>query len=165
MGKHTKTEVKEHNDIKHSSKHKHRHTHRKDKEEKEKIKVNKKEIEVHSANAWEDVQFESEAKKEKFLRLMGAQKERKHAGTIQIGEKPVKHTPAGVGVDELGKNLEKQFTEGLEHKAPWNRHAGLGCATEGSSSLHENHSGEEEGNAKSSLLKGKYMTFVKSSDK
>nr|CUU97378.1 hypothetical transcript [Hymenolepis microstoma] len=165
MGKHTKTEEKEHDDAKRSSKHKHRHTHRKDKEEKEKRKVTKKELEVHSANAWEDVQFESDAKKEKFLRLMGAQKERKHAGTIQIGEKPVKHTPAGVGVDELGKNLEKQFSEGLEHKAPRNRHAGLGCATESSSSLHENYSEEEGDNTKSSLLKGKYMNFVKSSDK
>ncbi|VDL59604.1 unnamed protein product [Hymenolepis diminuta] len=163
MGKHSKTEEKEFGGGRHSSKHGHKR--RKDKEEREQRKSTAKELEVHSANAWEDVQFESEEKKEKFLRLMGAQKERKHAGTIRIGEKPVKHTPAGVGVEELGKNLEKQFSEGLEHKVSWNRHAGLGCATEGSSSLHEDHSEDEEDENKSSLSKGKYMNFVKSSDK
>lgn len=155
MGRHSRSERKEH---------KPNHKHKRNKEETKGGKSSAKDLEVHSANAWEDVKFESDAKKEKFLRLMGAKKQRKHVGSIKIGEKTVAHTRAGVGVEELGKNLEKQFSEGLEHRTPWNRHAGLGCSSEGPSSLHQNRL-DEESQQEASHSSGMYMNFVKSSDK
>ncbi|KAL5111817.1 Small acidic protein [Taenia crassiceps] len=129
MGKH-KLEEKEIG-VKRSSKHKHK---RKESEGSSKKASSSTVSGVHSANAWEDVKFESDDRKEKFLRLMGAQKQRKHTGSIQIGEKTVTHTRAGVGIEEIGKNLERQYAEGLEYKSSWNRHAGLGCSNESSSS-------------------------------
>ncbi|KAM7541595.1 hypothetical protein Aperf_G00000038443 [Anoplocephala perfoliata] len=163
MGKRNRSEEEARDHVKSSSKHKHNHKHKQDKERKKNDKLTAKDLEVHSANAWEDVKFESDAKKDKFLRLMGAQKQRKHPGSIQIGETTVAHARAGVGVEELGKNLEKQFSEGLEHRASWKRHAGLGCSGERPSSLDPNRSDKED--KQESHSSGKYMNFVKSSDK
>ncbi|CDS41193.1 Small acidic protein [Echinococcus multilocularis] len=122
---------------------------------------------VHSANAWEDVKFESNDRKEKFLRLMGAQKQRKHTGGIQVGEKTVTHARAGVGVEEIGKNLERQFAEGMEYKSSWNRHAGLGCSNESSSSPLRNAPIQPGRDEESTVpcSDNKYtVKFVKSSD-
>ncbi|VDK32876.1 unnamed protein product [Taenia asiatica] len=163
MGKH-KTVEKE-TDIKRLSEHKHKHK-RKENEGSSK-KAPPVVPGVHSANAWEDVKFESSDRKEKFLRLMGAQKQRKHTGSIQIGEKTVTHTRAGVGIEEIGKNLERQYAEGLEYKSSWNRHAGLGCSVESSSSPPRSESVQLDKDEESKVLPSdnKYaMKFVKSSD-
>ena len=160
MGKHRSSDANDRKEVKGSSKHKHKT------EKKEHMKKTLPLGDVHSANAWEEVKFESEERKEKFLRLMGAQKQRKHAGSIKIGENSVTHTRAGVGVEEMGKDLERQFTEGLEHKFLGNRHAGLGCSDEGSSPILRSRSFcvDEDKESEVQSQGGKYMMrFVKSS--
>ena len=141
-----------------------RHKHKKDKKSFGEKGVQLSDL--HSANAWEEVRFESEERKEKFLRLMGAQKQRKRTGGSQIGANSVIHTRAGTDVEEIRKNLERQFTEGLEYKSHWNRHVGLGCSSEGSSSLLQDHSVHvnEVEESKTLPRNSKYtINFVKSS--
>lgn len=162
MGKHKSVEKEV--SVKRLPKHKHKH---KENEGSSKKAPSSVVSGVHSANAWEDVKFESNDRKEKFLRLMGAQKQRKHTGSIQIGEKTVTHTRAGVGIEEIGKNLERQYTEGLEYKSSWNRHAGLGCSNESSSSPPRDESAQLDKDEETRVLPSdsKYaMKFVKSSD-
>lgn len=171
MGKHHKDKDPEHKSKKHSSKHKHRHSN--DDTEKESRPSDADGLGVKSANAWEDVKFDSKDRKDKFLRLMGAEKQRKHGGKIQIGEKTVQHNRAGQGVEEMGKNLEKQFKDGLEYRSSFNRHAGFGASSAGSSTLLQKKSvrldgGDDEDNEPEKPAPkstGKYMmNFVKSSD-
>ncbi|VDL86933.1 unnamed protein product [Schistocephalus solidus] len=85
------------------------------------------EINIHSANAWENVKFETPDRKEKFLRLMGAEKYKKQVAEAKKEEKSAQHSRAGVGVEKIGENLERQFREGLEHRALGAQHVGLGC--------------------------------------
>ncbi|VDM33692.1 unnamed protein product [Hydatigera taeniaeformis] len=162
MGKHKSVEKER--SVKQSSKHKHKHKHKEHEGGSKKASSLEASV-VHSANAWEDVKFDSNDRKKKFLRLMGAQKQRKHTGSIQIGEKAVTHKRAGVGVEEIGKDLERQFTEGLEHKSSWSRHAGLGCSNENSSPHGEPARPNKDEESEVPHLDDKYtVKFVKSSD-
>lgn len=143
-------------------------SHQKDNDEKTKASA-REGLGVKSANAWEDVKFNSRDRKEKFLRLMGAEKQRKHGGKILVGEKAHQHAKAGVGVEKIGESLERQFHEGLDHKTSWNRHAGLGCSQSSSSTILQNKSirldNDETLEQPQRTPKGKYtMNFVKSSD-
>ncbi|VDD74794.1 unnamed protein product [Mesocestoides corti] len=165
MGKAKKDEKKERRASEPSSKHKHKH--KSERRQGEKKGSSTGDAGVHSANAWEDVKFDSKDRKEKFLRLMGAKKHQKQSSCTKAGEEVVTHTRAGVNVQKIGENLERQFVEGLEHKSSRNRHAGLGCSSEGSLSPSGNLpirlDREEEPEKSAAKSGGKYlMNFVKS---
>ncbi|XP_067947875.1 small acidic protein-like [Watersipora subatra] len=89
----------------------------------------KSKIKVTSANDWEHAELGDEARKEKFLKLMGAAKE-DHKGKIVIGEHASKHK--GDDPDQLNKSLEEQFQHGLDRKltSGYKSHKGLGFSQE-----------------------------------
>ncbi|OWF50934.1 small acidic protein-like [Mizuhopecten yessoensis] len=84
---------------------------------------------VHSANSWEKVELGDDDRKKKFLRLMGAAKPKtQHQGRFVIGDQDKSHGRTMNDTDAMTSNLEKQFTDGLEHKfaAGPRAHIGLG---------------------------------------
>ncbi|ELU00314.1 hypothetical protein CAPTEDRAFT_229075 [Capitella teleta] len=80
---------------------------------------------VQSANNWEGVDLGDADRKQKFLRLMGANK-KTHQGTFVIGDNKAKHEAAGSRAKEVNEELEHQFADSLEHKLSGGARAHLG---------------------------------------
>ncbi|XP_076445396.1 uncharacterized protein LOC143283139 isoform X2 [Babylonia areolata] len=84
-------------------------------------------IEVHSANAWENADLGDEERKNKFLRLMGAGK-KEHHGRFVIGDHSAEHARKKDETEKLQHELEDQYTHSMQHRLAGGRrgHVGLG---------------------------------------
>lgn len=80
--------------------------------------------EVRSANAWEECDLGSDARRDKFLRLMGAAKDREVKGCFVIGEQEAVHTRAGANTAHLSEDMDRQYRRGIEQR--YQKHGGLG---------------------------------------
>ncbi|KAF5400598.1 Small acidic protein [Paragonimus heterotremus] len=109
---------------------------------------------VHSANAWETVDLGSPDRNEKFLRLMGGATSREHKGSIIIGEcADLPHRQIGSSQTKIAGELESQFREGVDRRAMFNEHQGLG-----SLSKSNNSSSPSPESSDKSSLRGQYLS-------
>ncbi|KAJ2160397.1 hypothetical protein GGF46_002287 [Coemansia sp. RSA 552] len=81
-------------------------------------------------NNWEDAEFESDARKAKFLRLMGIKKDGNDSGSSggggpKKGPSPFASAITKEGASRIHSDLEKQFGAGIEKRRQGGR-GGLG---------------------------------------
>ncbi|RVE71311.1 hypothetical protein OJAV_G00050440 [Oryzias javanicus] len=77
---------------------------------------------------WSSADLGSDARKQKFLRLMGASK-KEHTGRLVIGDhKSTSHFRTGQEDRKMNEDLEMQFQQGMEGRVTGRdrRHCGLG---------------------------------------
>ncbi|XP_070189057.1 small acidic protein-like [Littorina saxatilis] len=85
------------------------------------------EVEVQSANAWEEADLGDTERKNKFLRLMGAAK-KEHHGRFVIGDHKPDHNRDINKTEKLQHELEDQYSQSMQHRLAGGRrgHIGLG---------------------------------------
>ncbi|ESO84908.1 hypothetical protein LOTGIDRAFT_196136 [Lottia gigantea] len=89
-------------------------------------------LKVHSANSWETAELGDDNRKNKFLRLMGAGKNKEHHGKLVIGDHAQSHSRPKTDTEKISNELESQYQEGLSLKLSGGAraHKGLGFQEE-----------------------------------
>jgi len=142
---------------------------------------------IHSANNWEKAELDGDEKRKlKFLKLMGATKQKDSAISEEANKLAQhQHSRPTNEIKKIDQDLEKQFTESLTSKINRTNHVGLGFggnagfAPKPQSNTHKKFDDDDEPQKKSEApstststettkedpkLKFKKMTFVKSNN-